>query len=157
MLPLLCNWRESPSSSHFDNLNHARNWGFKVPDQMQLCNNIDDVILFVNKWDKLRHSLPFEIDGIVIKVDDTEIQDSIGNTSKFPRWAISYKYQAERAETVLNSITYQVGRTGAITPVANLEPVLLSGTLVKRASLHNEDQITKLDIRVGDSVYRKGR
>ncbi len=126
-----------PSSSHFDNLNHARNWGFKVPDQMQLCNNIDDVILFVNKWDKKRHSLPFEIDGIVIKVDDTEIQDSIGNTSKFPRWAISYKYQAERAETVLNSITYQVGRTGAITPVANLEPVLLSGTFVKRASLHN--------------------
>lgn len=142
-----------PSSSHFDNLNHARNWGFKVPDQMQLCNNIDDVILFVNKWDKLRHSLPFEIDGIVIKVDDTEIQNSIGNTSKFPRWAISYKYQAERAETVLNSITYQVGRTGAITPVANLEPVLLSGTFVKRASLHNEDQITKLDIRVGDSVF----
>ncbi len=142
-----------PSNSHFDNLQFAKEWGFKVPNEIKRYDNIEGVLDFVNSWDDKRSSLPFEIDGIVIKVDDLSVQAEMGNTSKFPRWAISYKFQAEQALTKLNSITYQVGRTGAITPVANLAPVNLGGTIVKRASLHNADQMQKLDIRVGDFVY----
>ena len=142
-----------PSNSHYENLQFAKEWGFKVPNEIKRYSNIDGVIDFVNFWDKKRVSLPFEIDGIVIKVDDLSVQAEMGYTSKFPRWAISYKFQAEQALTKLNFITYQVGRTGAITPVANLEPVNLGGTIVKRASLHNADQMQKLDIRVDDFVF----
>lgn len=142
-----------PSNSHYKNLQFAKEWGFKVPNEIKRYNNIDGVIDFVNSWDEKRASLPFEIDGIVIKVDDLSVQAEMGYTSKFPRWAISYKFQAEQALTKLNFITYQVGRTGAITPVANLAPVNLGGTIVKRASLHNADQMQKLDIRVDDFVF----
>ena len=142
-----------PTKNHYNNLDFARKWGFKVSEHTELCSDINHVIQFVRKWEEKRHHLPFEIDGIVIKVNDLSIQDQLGFTSKFPRWAISYKFKAEQAITTLNSISYQVGRTGAITPVANLEPVLLAGTTVKRASLHNADQIEKLDIRIGDQVY----
>ena len=142
-----------PSNSHYKNLQFAKEWGFKVPNEIKRYNNIDGVIDFVNSWDEKRASLPFEIDGIVIKVDDLSVQAEMGYTSKFPRWAISYKFQVEQALTKLNFITYQVGRTGAITPVANLAPVNLGGTIVKRASLHNADQMQKLDIRVDDFVF----
>tara|TARA_B100000900_G_scaffold36394_1_gene27249 strand:- start:9433 stop:11424 length:1992 start_codon:yes stop_codon:yes gene_type:complete len=142
-----------PSASHYENLQKAKSWGFKIPLEIEKYNSIDGVLNFIKFWDKERHNLPFEIDGIVIKVDNIEIQKEIGFTSKFPRWAISYKFKAEQAITKLNKISFQVGRTGAITPVANLEPVSLAGTIVKRASLHNEDQINKIDIREGDYVY----
>ena len=131
---------------HYDNLEAAKSWGFKVPTETECCKDIDAVIRFVQKWDKLRHDLPYDIDGIVIKVNSLQQQEQMGFTAKSPRWAIAYKFKAEQALTTLNEITYQVGRTGAITPVANLEPVLLAGTVVKRASLHNADQIAKLDI-----------
>ena len=139
--------------SHYEILEAARNAGFKVPKTIQLATSIDEVLAFVNHWDEKRHDLPYETDGIVIKVNSLQQQEELGYTSKSPRWAIAYKFQAEQVLTVLNEITYQVGRTGAITPVANLEPVSLAGTIVKRASLHNADQIEKLDIRVGDTVY----
>ena len=139
--------------SHYEILEAARNSGFKVPKTIQLATSIDEVLAFVNHWDEKRHDLPYETDGIVIKVNSLQQQEELGFTSKSPRWAIAYKFQAEQVSTVLNEITYQVGRTGAITPVANLEPVSLAGTIVKRASLHNADQIEKLDIRVGDAVY----
>lgn len=139
--------------SHYEILEAARNAGFKVPKTIQLAASIDEVFAFVNHWDEKRHDLPYETDGIVIKVNSLQQQEELGYTSKSPRWAIAYKFQAEQVSTVLNEITYQVGRTGAITPVANLEPVSLAGTIVKRASLHNADQIEKLDIRVGDTVY----
>ena len=139
--------------SHYEILEAARNSGFKVPKTIQLATSIDEVLTFVNHWDEKRHDLPYETDGIVIKVNSLQQQEELGYTSKSPRWAIAYKFQAEQVLTVLNEITYQVGRTGAITPVANLEPVSLAGTIVKRASLHNADQIEKLDIRVGDTVY----
>ena len=139
--------------SHYEILEAARNSGFKVPRTIQLATSIDEVLAFVNHWDEKRHDLPYETDGIVIKVNSLQQQEELGYTSKSPRWAIAYKFQAEQVSTVLNEITYQVGRTGAITPVANLEPVSLAGTIVKRASLHNADQIEKLDIRVGDTVY----
>mgnify|MGYP001216335704 FL=1 len=142
-----------PSASHYKNLQKAKSWGFKIPLEIEKYNSIDGVLNFIKFWDKERYNLPFEIDGIVIKVDNIEIQKEIGFTSKFPRWAISYKFKAEQATTKLNKISFQVGRTGAITPVANLEPVSLAGTIVKRASLHNEDQINKIDIREGDYVY----
>jgi DNA ligase (NAD+) len=142
-----------PSNKHYDNLLMAKSWGFKIPQYIEKCYNISEVLHFVEKWDLKRHALPFEIDGVVIKVNDINQQKEMGFTSKFPRWAISYKFKSEQVLTVLNSITYQVGRTGAITPVANLEPVKLAGTIVKRASLHNADQIKKLDIRVGDKVF----
>ena len=145
--------KELPSQKHYDNLQTAREWGFKIPHEIEVCSSIDKVIDFVNYWDNKRHHLPYDIDGIVIKVNDLKLQEQMGFTAKSPRWAISYKFKAEQVSTVLNEITYQVGRTGAITPVANLEPVLLAGTVVKRASLHNADQISKLDIRVGDIVY----
>lgn len=134
-------------------LEKARAWGFKVPPVAQLCKSTDEVLKFVAHWDVHRHDLPYETDGVVIKVNSLQQQEELGYTAKAPRWAIAYKFKAEQVDTVLNKITYQVGRTGAITPVANLEPVLLAGTTVKRASLHNADQIAKLDIREGDTVF----
>jgi DNA ligase (NAD+) len=139
--------------SQFESLEKARQWGFKVPEAAKLANSIDEVLEFIAYWDVHRHSLPYETDGVVIKVNNLQQQEELGYTAKAPRWAMAYKFKAERVSTKLNSITYQVGRTGAITPVANLEPVELAGTTVKRASLHNADQIEKLDIRVGDEVY----
>ena len=142
-----------PYNSHFENLQKAKEWGFNIPDEISCFDNIEGVLTYTRKWEEKRSHLPFEIDGIVIKVDDIQLQKQMGFTSKSPRWAISYKFKAEKVTTRLNSISYQVGRTGAITPVANLEPVLLAGTTVKRASLHNQDQMTRLDIREGDLVY----
>ncbi|RZN78899.1 MAG: NAD-dependent DNA ligase LigA, partial [Winogradskyella sp.] len=136
-----------------EGLQKAREWGFKVPNEAKLVNSIDAVLEYVEYWDVHRHDLPYEIDGIVIKVNNLYQQDELGFTAKAPRWAMAYKFKAEQVSTRLNEITYQVGRTGAITPVANLEPVQLAGTTVKRASLHNADQIEKLDIREGDEVY----
>jgi len=139
--------------TQFESLEKARSWGFKVPKQARCLNSIDEVLEFVKYWDTARHDLPYEIDGIVVKVNDLHQQAELGFTAKAPRWAMAYKFKAEQVSTLLNSITYQVGRTGAITPVANLEPVELAGTIVKRASLHNADQIAKLDVRIGDTVY----
>ncbi|TWO30885.1 NAD-dependent DNA ligase LigA [Seonamhaeicola sediminis] len=139
--------------SQFENLEKARAWGFKVPDAAKLVYSIDEVLDFIQYWDKERHNLPYETDGVVVKVNSLQQQEELGYTAKAPRWAMAYKFKAEQVSTRLNSITYQVGRTGAITPVANLEPVELAGTTVKRASLHNADQIEKLDIRIGDEVY----
>lgn len=142
-----------PFSTQFEGLETARNWGFKVPTQSKLANNLEEVFEFINYWDVHRHDLPYETDGVVIKVNDFNHQNELGYTAKSPRWAIAYKFKSEQVTTTLNSISYQVGRTGAITPVANLEPVQLAGTIVKRASLHNADQIEKLDVRVGDAVF----
>jgi DNA ligase (NAD+) len=142
-----------PAPSHFDNMQKALNWGFCVPDTMKRANNIDEVWTYIQHWEAKRHDLPYEIDGIVIKVDELDLQEELGFTAKSPRWAISYKYKAEQAITKLNSVTYQVGRTGAITPVANLEPVHLAGTTVKRASLHNQDIINNLGLHEGDMVF----
>lgn len=142
-----------PVKDQFDGLEHARQWGFKVPKEAKLANSIDEVFEFIDYWDTHRHDLPYETDGVVIKVNDLHQQEELGYTAKSPRWAVAYKFKAERVSTRLHKITYQVGRTGAITPVANLEPVQLGGTVVKRASLHNADQIEKLDIREGDEVY----
>ena len=142
-----------PYNSHFENLQKAKEWGFNIPDEISCFDNIEGVLTYTREWEEKRSHLPFEIDGIVIKVDDIQLQKQMGFTSKSPRWAISYKFKAEKVTTRLNSISYQVGRTGAITPVANLEPVLLAGTTVKRASLHNQDQMIRLDIREGDLVY----
>lgn len=139
--------------TQFEGLEKARSWGFKVPNVSKLANNMEEVFAFIAYWDEHRHELPYETDGVVIKVNSLHYQEELGYTAKSPRWAIAYKFKAERVETRLNTITYQVGRTGAITPVANLEPVQLAGTIVKRASLHNADQIAKLDIRVNDMVY----
>jgi DNA ligase (NAD+) len=138
--------------SHFDSLNAARRWGFKIPEFIKKCRNLEEVFDFIEYWDQERDSLPFDIDGIVIKVNAYRQQELLGFTAKSPRWAIAYKYKAREALTQLLSIDFQVGRTGAITPVANLKPVLLAGTTVKRASLHNADQIALLDIRIGDTV-----
>jgi DNA ligase (NAD+) len=140
-------------STHYELLQYAASLGFKVSKNSALCNNLDEVFEYINDWDEGRHELPYEIDGIVIKVNDIQQQKRLGFTAKSPRWAIAYKFQAEQAETVLRSISYQVGRTGAVTPVANLKPVLLAGTTVKRASLHNADIISKLDVRVSDHVF----
>lgn len=139
--------------THSGNLEFIRECGLPVSTHTRLCRNIEEVINFINEWDKRRSELPFPTDGIVIKVNEIDAQRELGFTAKSPRWATAYKFQAERALTKLLSIDYQVGRTGAVTPVANLEPVLLSGTIVKRASLHNQDQIKLLDIHNGDSVY----
>ncbi|WP_299122356.1 NAD-dependent DNA ligase LigA [uncultured Winogradskyella sp.] len=139
--------------SQFEGLEKAREWGFKVPKEAKLVNSIDEVLEYAEYWDKQRHNLPYEIDGVVVKVNNLYQQDELGFTAKAPRWAMAYKFKAEQVSTRLNEITYQVGRTGAITPVANLEPVQLAGTIVKRASLHNADQIEKLDIREGDEVF----
>ncbi|MGC1204911.1 MAG: NAD-dependent DNA ligase LigA [Flavobacteriaceae bacterium] len=140
-------------TTQFESLEKARSWGFKVPNVAKLVNSIDEVLQFVDYWNVERHNLPYETDGVVIKVNNLQQQEELGYTAKAPRWAMAYKFKAEQVSTRLNTITYQVGRTGAITPVANLEPVELAGTTVKRASLHNADQIEKLDIRVGDEVY----
>ena len=142
-----------PFNSQFEGLQAARNWGFKVPKEAQLAHNLEEVFQFIEYWDVHRHELPYETDGVVVKVNSFQYQDELGYTAKSPRWAIAYKFKSEQVATKLNSISYQVGRTGAITPVANLEPVQLAGTIVKRASLHNADQIEKLDIRVGDTVF----
>lgn len=140
------------NDSHYQNLELARKWGFKVPTYSAKCKSIDEVVEFIHKWDKERYKLPFDIDGIVIKVDSALQQQQLGFTAKSPRWAISYKFKAEQVITKLLSVSYQVGRTGAITPVANLEPILLAGTTVKRASLHNADQIALLDLHINDKV-----
>ncbi|MFM9984801.1 MAG: NAD-dependent DNA ligase LigA [Flavobacteriales bacterium] len=146
-----------PYNTHFDSLTHAADWGFKVPQHadryIEKTNSIEGIVNYIEYWDKKRHDLPFDIDGVVIKVNNYDQQEELGMTAKSPRWAIAYKFKAETVTTKLNRITYQVGRTGAITPVANLEPVFLAGTTVKRASLHNADQIEKLDIREGDMVF----
>ncbi len=139
--------------TQMESLDKARAWGFKVPSVSKLCNSIDEVLDFVKHWDTARHDLPYETDGVVVKVNSLRQQEELGYTAKAPRWAIAYKFKAEQVSTRLREITYQVGRTGAITPVANLEPVELAGTTVKRASLHNADQIAKLDIREGDTVF----
>ena len=140
-------------NTHANSLEAARSFGFKVPNQSKLVKSLDEVFQFINYWDTHRHDLPYETDGVVIKVNDLFQQEELGTTAKNPRWAIAYKFKAEQVSTVLESISYQVGRTGAITPVANLKPVQLAGTIVKRASLHNADQIEKLDVRVGDNVF----
>ena len=139
--------------TQFESLEKARQWGFKVPSAAKLTNSIDDVIEFIEYWNVHRHDLPYETDGVVVKVNNLQQQEELGYTAKAPRWAMAYKFKAEQVSTKLNEITYQVGRTGAITPVANLEPVELAGTTVKRASLHNADQIEKLDVRIGDTVF----
>ncbi|MCB4797473.1 NAD-dependent DNA ligase LigA [Neotamlana laminarinivorans] len=140
-------------ATQFESLEKARQWGFKVPNAAKLAKSVDEVLEFIDYWNEERHALPYETDGVVIKVNNLQQQEELGYTAKAPRWAMAYKFKAEQVSTKLNSITYQVGRTGAITPVANLEPVELAGTTVKRASLHNADQIEKLDIRVNDTVY----
>jgi DNA ligase (NAD+) len=146
-----------PFESHLESVNGAKEWGFKSPSEKEKyiikTNSIDGIMDFIHYWDKARYDLPFDIDGIVIKVNNYIQQQDLGFTAKSPRWAIAYKFKAERVETVLETVTYQVGRTGAITPVANLTPVLLGGTVVKRASVHNADQIEKLDLHEGDTVY----
>ncbi|MRT17472.1 NAD-dependent DNA ligase LigA [Vitellibacter sp. q18] len=142
-----------PFKTQFEGLEKARHWGFKVPNAAKLAKNLDEVLEFVNYWDVHRHELPYETDGVVVKVNNLQQQEELGYTAKSPRWAMAFKFKAEQVSTVLRQITYQVGRTGAITPVANLEPVELAGTIVKRASLHNADQIEKLDIREGDTVF----
>jgi len=143
-----------PAETHWELLDMAKSWGFKVSeDHAKLCTSIEEVQDFIQYWDKKRNELDFDIDGIVIKVNSIKQQQSLGYTAKSPRWAMAYKFKAEKVETLLEKVTYQVGRTGAITPVANLSPVLLAGTTVKRASLHNEDIIKKLDLHEGDFVY----
>lgn len=142
-----------PAESHYENLQVARQWGFKVSDTTCKCRTLDEVFAFIDRMDVERKNLPFATDGIVLKVNSLRQQKNLGYTAKSPRWAIAYKFQAERAVTRLNEVTYQVGRTGVVTPVANLDPVQLSGTVVKRASLHNADIIEKLDLHIGDMVY----
>ncbi len=144
---------ELPADTHYGNLQYARSLGFKISDAIRLCRSIDDVFDYINYWDTERKNLPVATDGIVLKVNSLRQQRLLGFTAKNPRWAIAYKFQAEQAETRLNSVSFQVGRTGAVTPVANLEPVLLAGTVVKRASLHNADIIKSLDLHIGDQVY----
>ncbi len=142
-----------PSQSHEQSLLRLKEWGFPVSDTWRKCASVEDIFAFIEHWDKERFHLPMGIDGIVIKVNSLRQQEDLGFTAKIPRWAISYKYKAESATTVLESISYQVGRTGAVTPVANLKPVQLAGTKVKRASLHNADEIARLDVRIGDWVF----
>ncbi|KQR93498.1 DNA ligase [Chryseobacterium sp. Leaf180] len=145
--------RDTPAKTHWELLNAAENWGFTISSQAKLCKNLTEITEFINYWDEKRHELPFEIDGIVLKVNSLKQQQQLGYTAKSPRWAMAYKFKAEKVETKLEKVTYQVGRTGAITPVANLKPVLLAGTTVKRASLHNEDIIKKLGLHEHDFVY----
>ena len=144
---------ELPADGHYENLEAARRWGFKISDTMCKCRTIDEVFAFIDKMDAERKNLPFATDGIVLKVNSLRQQKNLGYTAKSPRWAIAYKFQAESAVTRLNEVSYQVGRTGVVTPVANLDPVQLSGTVVKRASLHNADIIEKFDLHIGDMVY----
>jgi len=144
---------EVPAATHWELIHKAKSWGFKISEQAKLCSNMDEVKEFISFWDEKRHQLPFEIDGIVLKVNSIKQQQKLGYTAKSPRWAMAYKFKAEKVETELEKVTYQVGRTGAITPVANLKPVLLAGTVVKRASLHNEDIIKKLGLHEHDFVF----
>ena len=144
---------ELPGDTHYANLMKARSWGFKVSEGMRLVTSLEEIYSFLDYWDEARKELPVATDGVVLKVDSLRQQELLGYTAKSPRWAIAYKFQAERALTRLNEVTFQVGRTGAVTPVANMEPVLLAGTMVKRASLHNEDIIRQLDLHLGDRVY----
>lgn len=141
------------ADTHFETMKILKQWGFKIFDNIKLCNSIEEVFSFINFWDTERKKLPFDTDGIVIKVNSFLQQEQLGYTSKYPKWAIAYKYKAEQVTTKLISVDYQVGRTGIVTPVANLEPILLSGTIVKRATLHNAEQIAALDIRIGDDVF----
>jgi len=141
-----------PYNEHFARLKKAREWGFRIPEHIVKCSGIGDVFDYIDYWDQERKNLPFDIDGIVIKVNSLEQQELLGFTAKTPRWAIAYKFKAEEAVTELISVDYQVGRTGAVTPVANLKPILLAGTIVKRATLHNADQMSTLGLRIGDRV-----
>lgn len=142
-----------PSDSHYENLHQAASWGFKVSDAVRKVSGLQDIYAFIEYWDTARKNLPVATDGIVLKVDSVRQQRILGYTAKSPRWAIAYKFQAERAYTRLNAVTFQVGRTGAVTPVANMDPVQLAGTVVRRATLHNEDIIRQLDLHLGDMVY----
>jgi DNA ligase (NAD+) len=144
---------ELPYNNHYNNLKMVSGWGFRVADSIRLCKNIDEVIQFISQWESERKNLPYDTDGVVVKVNSLRLQRELGFTAKSPRWAIAYKYKAEEALTRLLSVAFQVGRTGAVTPVANLEPVLLSGSTVKRATLHNADQIALLDLHLNDMVY----
>ncbi|MDR2275662.1 MAG: NAD-dependent DNA ligase LigA [Sphingobacterium sp.] len=150
---LYCDNRTNLFHDHWNSLEHVKSWGFHVCEHTRKCSTLADVFEFIDYWDTERHNLGYEIDGIVIKVNDYAQQEDLGFTAKNPRWAISYKFKAERVETTLNTISYQVGRTGAVTPVANLQPVQLAGTTVKRASLHNANEIARLDLHQGDTVY----
>lgn len=145
--------RNRAYQSHWESLSAVHDWGFPVSDHSKLCNSIEEVLDFVHYWDSARHQLTYDIDGIVIKVNDYAYQEELGFTAKSPRWATSYKFKAEQAETILEAVTYQIGRTGAVTPVANLAPVVLAGTTVKRASLHNANEIERLGLHQGDTVY----
>lgn len=145
--------REKLFATHWESLEALKKWGFHTNQEARLCSSLDEVIKFIEYWDIERHNLSYEIDGIVIKVNSYNQQEELGFTAKFPRWAISYKFQSERAETKLEKVTYQVGRTGAVTPVANLQPVILAGTTVKRASLHNANELLRLDLHEGDAVF----
>jgi DNA ligase (NAD+) len=142
-----------PSDGHLENMLAAKEWGFKISPDTEKCANIDEVIAFIRKWNQKRFELPVATDGIVIKVNSLSLQQYLGSTAKSPRWAIAYKYKAEQLSTILRSVSYQVGRTGAVTPVANLDPVQLAGTTVKRATLHNADIIKNLDLHLGDTVF----
>ena len=144
---------ELPFTSHWESLEKARQWGFKVSDAARICRSVAEIDAFIEHWDAARRRLPFPTDGVVIKVNDFAVRRQLGFTAKAPKWAVAYKFKAERAATRLDSVSFQVGRTGAITPVANLEPVLLAGTTVRRATLHNAEQMAQLDIRPGDTVY----
>lgn len=144
---------ELPTDGHYENLMKAKGWGFKISDATKKCKTLDEIFAYIHYWDKERKNLPVATDGIVLKVNSLTQQKNLGFTSKFPRWAIAFKFQAEQAVTTLESVSYQVGRTGAVTPVANLRPVKLSGTTVKRASLYNEDYINSLDLHINDQVY----
>lgn len=144
---------ELPSQEHYECLQAAQHWGFKVSEATQVCHSLEEIFVFLSHWDEARHGLPVATDGVVLKVNNHRQQERLGYTAKSPRWAIAYKFAAERALTRLNEVNFQVGRTGAVTPVANMEPVLLAGTTVRRASLHNEDIIRQLDLHIGDQVY----
>ena len=144
---------ELPFTSHWESLEKARQWGFKVSDAARICRSVAEIDAFIEHWDAARRRLPFPTDGVVIKVNDFAVRRQLGFTAKAPKWAVAYKFKAERAATRLDSVSFQVGRTGAVTPVANLEPVLLAGTTVRRATLHNAEQMAQLDIRPGDTVY----
>ena len=144
---------ELPTDGHFENLQSARAWGFKVSDAMRICHSLDEVMAFIAYWDTERRNLPVATDGVVLKVNSVRQQERLGYTAKVPRWAIAYKFKAEQALTRLNSVTYQVGRMGTVTPVANFDAVQLSGTMVRRATLHNDDFVQALDLHIGDMVY----
>ncbi|MBU1012315.1 MAG: NAD-dependent DNA ligase LigA [Bacteroidetes bacterium] len=144
---------ELPYINHYDNLQEAKKWGFSISNNFAICHNTDEIFEFIDDWNEARKTLPYDIDGVVIKINSLQQQKQLGFTAKSPRWSIAYKFKTERALTELLSIDYQVGRTGSITPVANLRPVFLLGTIIKRASLHNADIIEQLDVRIGDQVY----